>query len=165
MSEVKILVVSVEVPKGVNVILGQSHFIKSVEDIYEAIVNSVPTARFGLAFCEASGDRLVRVEGNEEELKKLAAQTALKVGAGHFFIVYLRDAWPINVLNSIKQVPEVVTLYCATSNPVQVLVAETDQGRAVIGVIDGYKPLGVEDESKIRERVEFLRRIGYKRGL
>jgi len=165
MSEVKIFVVSVEVPKGVNVILGQSHFIKSVEDIYEAIVNSVPTARFGLAFCEASGDRLVRVEGNEEELKKLAAQTALKVGAGHFFIVYLRDAWPINVLNSIKQVPEVVTLYCATSNPVQVLVAETDQGRAVIGVIDGYKPLGVEDESKIRERVEFLRRIGYKRGL
>ena len=165
MSEVKILVVSVEVPKGVNVILGQSHFIKSVEDIYEAIVNSVPTARFGLAFCEASGDRLVRVEGNEEELRKLAAQTALKVGAGHFFIVYLRDAWPINVLNSIKQVPEVVTLYCATSNPVQVLVAETDQGRAVIGVIDGYKPLGVEDESKIRERVEFLRRIGYKRGL
>ncbi|RLF06856.1 MAG: adenosine monophosphate-protein transferase [Thermoprotei archaeon] len=165
MSAVKLLSVKVEVPEGVNVILGQAHFIKTVEDLYEAVVGSVPSVRFGLAFCEASGDRLVRVEGNDEELKALAAKAALNVGAGHFFIIYVRGAWPINMLNSLKQVQEVVTLYCATANPVEVIVAETEQGRAVLGVVDGYKPLGVEDDAKARERMEFLRKIGYKRGL
>lgn len=160
----KILVIPVEVPEKTNVILGQAHFIKTVEDLYESIVASVPGASFGIAFCEASGHRLVRVDGNDEELKKLATKTALEVGAGHFFAIYLRGAWPINVLNSIKQVQEVVTLYCATANPVQVIVAETDQGRAVLGVVDGFKPLGVESESDRRERIDFLRKIGYKRG-
>ncbi len=162
--EPRLLVVRVPVPEKTNVILGQAHFIKTVEDLYEAIVTSVPTARFGIAFCEASGHRLVRVEGNDEELKQLAAKAALEVGAGHFFAIYLRDAWPINVLNAVKGVQEVVTLYCATANPVQVIVAETDQGRAVLGVVDGFKPVGVEGDNERRERVEFLRRIGYKRG-
>jgi adenosine/AMP kinase len=161
---VKLQIVQVEVPEKTNVILGQAHFIKTVEDLYEAIVTSVPTASFGIAFCEASGHRLVRVEGNDEELKKLAAKTALEVGAGHFFVIYLKGAWPINVLNAIKNVQEVVTLFCATANPVQVIVAETEQGRAVLGVVDGFKPVGVEGEAERRERVEFLRKIGYKRG-
>ncbi|RLE88475.1 MAG: adenosine monophosphate-protein transferase [Thermoprotei archaeon] len=165
MSAVKLLSAKIDVPEGVNVILGQAHFIKTVEDLYEAVVSSVPNVRFGLAFCEASGDRLVRVEGNDEELRKLAAKAALDVGAGHFFIIYVRGAWPINMLNSLKNVQEVVTLYCATANPVEVIVAETEQGRAVLGVVDGYKPLGIEDEAKARERMEFLRKIGYKRGL
>ncbi|MCD6357317.1 MAG: adenosine-specific kinase [Thermoproteales archaeon] len=165
MSTVKLLSAKIDVPEGVNVILGQAHFIKTVEDLYEAVVSSVPNVRFGLAFCEASGDRLVRVEGNDEELRKLAAKAALDVGAGHFFIIYVRGAWPINMLNSLKNVQEVVTLYCATANPVEVIVAETEQGRAVLGVVDGYKPLGIEDEAKARERIEFLRKIGYKRGL
>jgi len=165
MSTVKLLSAKIDVPEGVNVILGQAHFIKTVEDLYEAVVSSVPNVRFGLAFCEASGDRLVRVEGNDEELRKLAAKAALDVGAGHFFIIYVRGAWPINMLNSLKNVQEVVTLYCATANPVEVIVAETEQGRAVLGVVDGYKPLGIEDEAKARERMEFLRKIGYKRGL
>jgi len=160
----RIFVVQVEVPEKTNIILGQAHFIKTVEDLYEAIVTTVPGASFGVAFCEASGHRLVRVEGNDEDLKRLAAKTALEVGAGHFFAIYLRGAWPINVLNVIKNVQEVVTLYCATANPVQVIVAETDQGRAVLGVVDGFKPVGVEGDSEKRERVEFLRRIGYKRG-
>ncbi len=161
---VKIEVVTVPVPEKVNVIIGQSHFIKTCEDIYEALVTSVPTIKFGLAFCEASGDRLVRVEGNDEELKKLATEVALKIGAGHVFVLYLRDAWPINVLNALKHVPEVVTIYCATANPVQVIVAETDQGRAVLGVVDGWKPVGVETPEKVKERREFLRKIGYKLG-
>jgi len=161
---VKLQIVQVEVPEKTNVILGQAHFIKTVEDLYEAIVTSVPAASFGIAFCEASGHRLVRVEGNDEELKKLAAKTALEVGAGHFFVIYLKGAWPINVLNAIKNVQEVVTLFCATANPVQVIVAETEQGRAVLGVVDGFKPVGVEGEAERRERVEFLRKIGYKRG-
>lgn len=160
----KIFIVQVEVPENTNVILGQAHFIKTVEDLYEAIATAVPGANFGVAFCEASGHRLVRVDGNNEDLKKLAAKTALEVGAGHFFAIYLRGAWPINVLNAIKHVQEVVTLYCATANPVQVVVAETDQGRAVLGIVDGFKPLGVESDSDRRERIEFLRKIGYKRG-
>ncbi|MCS7104530.1 MAG: adenosine-specific kinase [Thermofilaceae archaeon] len=160
---IQLLVVPVEVPEKTNVILGQAHFIKTVEDIYEAIVTSVPGASFGVAFCEASGRRLVRVEGNDDELMKLASRTALNVAAGHFFVVYLRGGWPINVLNAIKHVQEVVTVYAATANPVQVIVAETDQGRAVIGVVDGFKPVGVESEQDRHERIEFIRKIGYKR--
>jgi len=160
----RILVVRVEVPENTNVILGQAHFIKTVEDLYEAIATSVPGAKFGIAFCEASGHRLVRTDGNDDELIRLAAKAALDVGAGHFFAIYLRGAWPINVLNAIKHVQEVVTIYCATANPVQVIVAETDQGRAVLGVVDGFTPLGVEGDKERRERVEFLRKIGYKRG-
>jgi len=159
---VRIEVVRVEIPEGANAILGITHFIKSAEDLYEAIVNAVPTARFGVAFNEASGERLVRVEGNDEELRKKAAEAALGVGAGHFFIIYLRNAYPINVLNNLKRVPEVCGILAATANPIQVLVAETDQGRAVLGVVDGFKPLGVEDEGKREERKRFLRRIGYK---
>ncbi len=157
-------VVRVDLPEGANIIIGQSHFIKTVEDVYEAIVNSVPNAKFGIAFCESSGKRLVRVDGNDEDLKRAAADNALKVGAGHTFVVLIRDAWPINVLNALKQVPEVVTLYCATANPVQVIVAETDQGRALLGVVDGMRPVGVEGPEDVKERVEFLRKIGYKRG-
>jgi len=159
---VKIEVIQIEIPKDTNVILGQSHFIKTTEDIYEALITSTPSIKFGLAFCEASGDRLIRVEGNDDELKNLATEMALKIGAGHMFIIYLRNAWPINVLNALKTVSEVVTLYCATANPVQVLVAETDQGRGIIGVIDGFKPVGVEKDENVRARREFLRKIGYK---
>ena len=162
MSQVKFEVVTVPVPHGTNIIIGQSHFIKTVEDLYETLITSVPGIKFGIGFCEASGDRLVRHDGNDEELRKLAAKSALKIGAGHVFVIYIKDAWPINVLNAIKQVQEVCTIYVATANPVQVIVAETDQGRALVGVIDGYKPLGIEDEEKIKERREFLRRIGYK---
>lgn len=164
MQQPKLLVVPIGVPEKMNVILGQAHFIKTVEDLYEAIVTSVPGCSFGIAFCEASGDRLVRVEGNDEELKRLAVEVAMAVGAGHFFVIYLRGAWPINVLNAIKHVQEVVSIHCATANPVQAIVAETDQGRAMLGVVDGFKPVGTESEEKRHERVEFLRKIGYKRG-
>jgi len=163
MSEVKFEVIDVPVPEGVNVILGYSHFIKTVEDMYEALITSCPTIKFGIGFCEASGDRLVRFEGNDDELVKMAVDVALKVGAGHFFVVYIKDAWPINVLNTLKNVMEVTRILTATANPVQVIVAETNQGRGVIGIVDGFKPLGVEDEEKKKERYEFLRKIGYKR--
>ncbi|RLE85958.1 MAG: adenosine monophosphate-protein transferase, partial [Thermoprotei archaeon] len=133
-------------------------------DIAEALVNSVPNIKFGLAFCEASGDRLIRHDGNDEDLRKLAVENARKIGAGHTFIVYIKDAWPINVLNSLKMVPEITTIYCATANPVQLVIAESNQGRGVIGVIDGYTPLGVEEEDHIKRRIELLRKIGYKRG-
>jgi len=156
-------VVQVPVPEGTSVIIGHAHFIKAVEDLYEALVGSVPGIKFGLAFCEASGKRLVRHEGNDEELRKLAIETALKISAGHSFVIYLRDAWPMNVLNAIKQVQEVVTIYVATTNPLQVIVAETEQGRAIIGVIDGFTPIGVESDEDIAERRLFLRKIGYKK--
>ncbi len=161
--EVKLRVVSIRVPEGTNIIIGQSHFIKTVEDLYEALITSAPNIKFGIGFCEASGKRLVRHDGNDEELRKLAAKAAYDIGAGHVFVIYIKDAWPINVLNALKQVQEVVTLYAATANPVQVIVAETDQGRALLGVIDGYTPLGIEREEDIKERHEFLRKIGYKR--
>jgi len=162
MQQVKFEVISIPVPHGTNIIIGQSHFIKTVEDLYETLVTSVPNIKFGIGFCEASGDRLVRHDGNDEELRKLAAESALKIGAGHVFVIYIKDAWPINVLNAIKHVQEVCTIYAATANPVQVIVAETDQGRALIGVVDGYKPVGIESEEKIKERKTFLRKIGYK---
>lgn len=159
----RIEVVQVPIPEGTNVIIGQSHFIKTVEDLYEALITSSPGIRFGLAFNEASGKRLVRIEGNDEELIKTAADTALRIGAGHIFVIYIKNAWPINVLNRIKEVQEVVRVLAATANPLQVIVVETDQGRGVLGVVDGYTPLGVEKEEDINERKSFLRKIGYKR--
>lgn len=157
-----ISVVPVEMAEGVNVILGQSHFIKTVEDLYEALVGSSPHLRFGLAFCEASGPRLVRRGGNEPELVDLAVRNALAIGAGHSFVVFLREGFPVNVLNQVKAVPEVCRIYCATANPVQVLVAETDLGRGIVGVVDGESPLGVETAADVDVRRAFLRDIGYK---
>lgn len=160
---VALKVVEVKVPEGANVIIGRSHFIKTVEDIYEVLVTSVPGIKFGLAFNEASGKRLVRYEGNDEELVKAAVDAALAIGAGHTFVLFIKNAYPINVLNQLKAVQEVVSLYVATGNPVQVIVAETSQGRAVIGVVDGFTPLGVEGPADKEERREFLRKIGYKK--
>jgi len=164
MGELKKLdVVDIPVPEGTNVIIGATHFIKSVEDIYEALITSSTCIKFGLAFLEASGKRLIRYDGNDDELIKLAIEAAKKIGAGHTFVIYLREAWPINVLNRLKNVQEVITLYAATANPLQIVVAETNQGRGVLGVVDGFTPLGVETDEDRRERHEFLRRIGYKR--
>ncbi|MCS7142369.1 MAG: adenosine-specific kinase [Aigarchaeota archaeon] len=159
---VKIEVVEVTKPEGCNVIFGVTHFIKSVEDIHEAVVNSVPSAKFGLAFAEASGHCLIRHEGTDEELRRIAAENLLRIGCGHTFLLVTRNFFPINVLYRLKQVPEVCTILAATANPLQILVAETEQGRGVVAVIDGHKPKGIEDEAHIRERREFLRRIGYK---
>ena len=152
-----------EVPEGGNLILGQSHFIKTVEDIYEAIVNAVPQMKFGVAFNEASGPCLTRVDGNDEGLKALAARNATALGAGHAFVVVLTEGYPINVLRRIQDVPEVCGIFCATANPVEVVVARTEQGGGVMGVIDGNSPKGVEGESEIAARHDFLRKIGYKR--
>ena len=155
--------VRIEVPEDGNVIVGQSHFIKSVEDLYEAIVNSVPHMKFGIAFNEASGPCLTRIEGNDAELQAAAASNATAIGAGHLFVIALREGFPINLTNAIQQVPEVCTIFCATANPVEVIVAETQQGRGVLGVIDGSPPKAVESEDAAKARREFLRRIGYKR--
>jgi len=155
--------VALEIPEGGNLILGQSHFIKTVEDIYEAIVTSVPQMKFGVAFNEASGPCLVRVDGNDDGLKALATRNATAVGAGHTFVVAMREGYPINVLGRIKDVPEVCGIYCATANPAQVVVAESEQGRGVLGVIDGAMPLGVETAEDTEKRRAFLRMIGYKR--
>ncbi len=155
-------IVKMEMPEGCNLILGQSHFIKTVEDVYEAMTTSTSTVKFGLAFCESSGECLVRVEGNDEGLKGAAAENALRLGCGHSFVVLMKDAYPINVLNQLKLVPEVCTIYAATANPLEVVVAETEQGRGVLGVIDGKKLLGVEDEEGVKWRKEILRKIGYK---
>ncbi|HEU13149.1 MAG: adenosine-specific kinase [Thermoplasmata archaeon] len=156
---------SVEIEKpeeDINVILGQSHFIKSVEDLYEALVTSVPNGKFGLAFCEASGKRLIRYEGNDELLIRYAIKNAENVGAGHFFIILLKNFYPINVLNAIKDLQEVLTIFAASANPLRVVIYEEDDMRAVLGVMDGFKPLGVENDQDKKERKEFLRRIGYK---
>ncbi len=155
--------VSLDIPAECNLVVGQAHFIKTVEDLAEIVVSSVPGARFGLAFCEASGPCLVRTEGNDPELVEAAAANAERVGAGHAFFLVLRGAYPINLLNAVKQCPEVCQVFCATANPVQALVAESDQGRGVIGVVDGASPRGREGEQAKQERREFLRRIGYKR--
>ncbi|MDH7516490.1 MAG: adenosine-specific kinase [Bacteroidota bacterium] len=157
-----VTLVRVEKPEDVNVILGQSHFIKTVEDLYEAIVQTNPAIRFGIGFCEASGKRLVRWAGNDEEMIDFAKRNAWDIGAGHSFIVFLRNGFPINVLNAIKALPEVVGIFCATANPVDVLVAERGEGRGIIGVIDGARPLGIEDTEDVEERKLFLRKIGYK---
>jgi hypothetical protein len=155
--------VPLEVPEGGNLILGQTHFIKSVEDIYEAIVNSVPQMKFGVAFNEASGPCLTRVDGNDDALKALAARNAAALAAGHTFVVAMREGYPINVLKSIKDVPEVCSILCATANPVQAVVAESEQGRGVLGVIDGFPPKGIETAEDVEKRRAFLRMIGYKR--
>ncbi|MGB9725454.1 MAG: adenosine-specific kinase [Fervidicoccaceae archaeon] len=159
----KLEVIDINIPQSANVIIGRSHFIKSVEDIYEALVTSSTSIKFGLAFNEASGKRLIRYDGNDEELISFAIEAARTIGAGHVFVIYLRNAWPINVLNALKSVQEVVSLYVATSNPVQLIIAETNQGRTILGAVDGFTPLGVESEEDVKERKELLRKIGYKR--
>src|SRR3990170_4175542 len=154
--------VFVENPEHVNVIVGQTHFIKTAEDLYEALMNSVPGIQFGLAFCEASGPCLVRSEGNDADLKALAARNALAIGAGHSFVVFVRNAYPINLLRAIREVPEVVTLFAATANPLTVVVAETTRGRGIVGVIDGERAKAIETEQDVSDRRAFVRRIGYK---
>ena len=155
--------VQLSIPEGCNIIVGQSHFIKTTEDLYEAIVTGCSHAKFGIAFCEASGLCLIRVDGNDAELKRTAAENAMSMGAGHTFVLLLKDAFPINVLNAIKSCPEVCNIFCATANPLVVIIAETDQGRGVIGVVDGLSPKGVETAEDVKTRTEFLRNIGYKR--
>jgi len=155
-------IVKIEAPKECNLILGTSHFIKSVEDLHEAMVNSASGISLGIGFCESSGPCLVRGSGNDEGLVKQAVDSALAVGAGHSFVIFLKNAYPINVLNAVKSVPEVCTIHCATANPVEVIVAETEQGRGILGVVDGFKPKGVETEKDIADRKSFLRKIGYK---
>ncbi len=154
--------VRIDMPKEANVIIGQSHFIKTVEDIHEALICTVPGIKFGLAFCEASGACLVRSEGNDRELKKAAQKAAFNIGAGHCFVLFLRKAFPINVMRAIKNVPEVCRIFCATANPLEVLTAETVQGRGIIGVIDGAKPKGIEKMKDIKWRKDLLRSIKYK---
>jgi adenosine/AMP kinase len=155
--------VRLEIPDNGNVILGQSHFIKTVEDLYEAIVNTVPQMKFGIAFNEASGACLTRVDGNDAELKAIAIRNAQAVASGHTFVIAMRDGYPINVLGRIRDIPEVCSIFCATANPVEVIVAESEQGRGVLGVIDGSSPKGVEDDSAVEWRHSLLRKIGYKR--
>ena len=155
--------VRMEFPEDANIIIGQTHFIKTAEDLYEVMVSTVPNAKFGLAFNEASGPCLVRAEGNDSELKTLAIKNVKAIGAGHVFVIILKDAFPINVLNAIKNCPEVCSIFCATANPVEVIIAQTDLGRGVLGVIDGNSPKGVETDKDIQERKEFLRMIGYKK--
>jgi adenosine/AMP kinase len=159
---VQVVVVPIDKPEELNVILGQSHFVKTVEDLHEALVGSGPHLRFGLAFCEASGKCLVRHSGNDAELVDLAVRNALEIGAGHSFIIFLREGYPLNVLNQLKQVPEVCKIYCASANSVEVVLAETDLGRGILGVIDGSSPAGVETDEDIVERKALLRAIGYK---
>lgn len=154
--------VEIKKPEDANIIIGQSHFIKTAEDLYEALVNSVPAIEFGVAFAEASGACKIRSEGNDPVLKGLAAENCLNISAGHIFIIILKNAYPINILNAIKNVPEVCNIYCATSNPVQVILAVTENGRGILGVIDGLIPKGVEDENDISWRRNFLRKTGYK---
>jgi len=156
--------VKIDPPKDCNVILGMAHFIKTAEDLYEALVNAVPTIKFGLGFCESSGPCLVRHEGNDDELRRLAAEKAFELACGHSFLVYFRNAYPINVLDKVKRVPEVCAVFAATANPLEVIVAETLQGRGIVGVVDGFKSKGIETDDNIRERREFLRKIGYKLG-
>jgi len=158
----EIKVVEVDNPRELNLVLGQAHFIKSVEDLHEALVTAVPGIKFGIAFCEASGPALVRYSGTDQRLIDLAVGNAEEIGAGHVFIIFLDGTFPINVLNRIKQVPEVCSIYCATANAVQVVIAETEKGRGILGVVDGISPKGAETETDIAERKSFLRKIGYK---
>ncbi len=158
----EIKTVIINIPEGANIIIGQTHFIKTTEDLYEIMVNSVPGIRFGIAFCEASGPCLVRAEGNDTALQEVAIQNARNIAAGHTFVILMKEAFPVNVLNAVKSCPEVCSIFCATANPVQVLVAETELGRGVLGVVDGYCPKGVEGEKDIQNRKQFLRNIGYK---
>ncbi len=154
--------VSIDKPEDLNLILGQAHFIKAVEDIHETLIGASPHLRFGVAFCEASGPCLIRRTGNDDELIGLATRNAQAIAAGHSFVVFLREGYPVNVLNQLKQVPEVCSIFCATANPVEVVVAETELGRGILGVIDGLAPVGVETEQDVAERKQLLRTIGYK---
>ena len=156
------VLVDVKVPAECNAIFGQSHFIKTVEDLYEALVNAVPNIKFGVAFCEASGPCLVRVDGNDNDLRELASKTASEVAAGHTFIIFMRNAYPVNVLDKVKAVPEVCNVFLATANPFQIIIAQTEQGRGVLGVVDGYSAKGIESEKDRQDRKSFLRKIGYK---
>jgi adenosine/AMP kinase len=155
--------IKIDVPEGTNIIIGQTHFIKSVEDLYEAIVNTSSHIKFGIAFNEASGVCLIRKEGNDQALIERAISAAREIGAGHVFVIYMRDGFPINILPSIKATREVATIFCATANPLEVIVCETGQGRGVLGVVDGFSPKGVEDDGQIKERKNLLRKFGYKR--
>jgi len=159
----QMVTVKLEVSEGINLILGQSHFIKTVEDVYETLISSGTSIKFGIAFCESSGPALIRYDGNDKTLEDLALDFAGKLSAGHIFVVLLSNAYPINVLNRIKMLDEVANIYCATANPVEVILAETEQGRGVLGIIDGVKSKGVEGEKERKERHEFLRKLGYKR--
>lgn len=158
----KIEVVAVDKPQDSNIIIGQAHFIKTVEDLYEALVTSMPHIKFGLAFCEASGACKVRCEGSDENLKKIAADNALKVGCGHSFFIVMEGAYPVNVLNAVKSVGEVCSIFCATANPLEIIVIETSLGRGILGVVDGHKPVSIEEKPDIEWRKGFLRKIGYK---
>lgn len=166
MGDIELKTVEIEKPEDINFILGQTHFIKSVEDIYETMINSVPNGKFGIAFCEASGACKIRSEGNDQNLKKLAEKNVANIGAGHSFIVFMKDCFPLNVLNAIKNVPEVCSIFCATANPTKVVIAESklgdETGRGILGVIDGFIPKGVENKEDIAWRKKFLRDIGYK---
>jgi adenosine/AMP kinase len=166
MPDMTTLMIDIEKPDNINFILGQTHFIKSVEDLYESIVNSVPNAKFGIAFCEASGDCKIRSEGNDDELLRLAEKNALNIGAGHSFIIFIKDCFPLNILNSVKSVNEVCNIYCATANPTKVVLAETlsngKKARGIIGIIDGLTPEGIENKKEKEWRKKFLRQIGYK---
>ncbi len=155
--------VDIEVPEGCNVVIGQSHFIKTVEDLYETVAESGMAIKFGFAFCEASGKRLIRSDGNDEGLQKHAEKEAQKIGAGHTFVLFVKNGFPINILNRIKDLSEVTNLFCATANPVQAIIVETEKGRGMLGVVDGETPLGIETDEDRKERKDFLRKIGYKR--
>jgi adenosine/AMP kinase len=159
----ELMTIALEIPEGCNLILGQSHFIKTVEDLYEAMVNSSPGIQFGIAFCEASGDCLVRWDGNDEALREAAVRNARALGAGHSFVILLRDGYPLNVLPKIRDCHETVSIFCATANPVEAILAESAQGRGILGVIDGCPPKGVEGPAEQQWRRDFLRKIGYKR--
>lgn len=156
-------VIDIEKDEDTECLIGQAGFIKTVEDLYECLISSTPTIKFGLAFCEASGKKLVRSEGNDDSLKELAEKNAMKIGAGHSFIILFKESFPINILNSVKGVQEVSNVYCATSNSLQVVVADTDKGRGIMGVVDGEKPLGIETEEDVKDRYDLLRKFGYKR--
>jgi adenosine/AMP kinase len=159
----EIKTIKIDMPEGSNVIIGQTHFIKSVEDLYEAVVNTSAQIQFGIAFNEASGPCLVRKDGNSEELIKHSVDAAIKIGAGHIFVIFIKEGFPINILPSIKSTREVARVFCATANPVEVIVGETEQGRGVLGVVDGFSPKGIENDKDIRERKDLLRKFGYKR--
>jgi len=160
--DLKIKIIKVDKPEDLNTIIGQTHFIKSVEDLYEALITSAPTIKFGIGFVEASGDALVRWAGNDKDLIELAKKNAYEIGAGHVFIIFLKDAYPINVLNAIKNIQEVCCIYVASSNSLEVVIGETEQGRAILGVVDGISPKGIEAEKDIEKRKELLRKFGYK---
>ncbi len=159
---IEIKIAKIKTPKDCNLVIGQAHFIKTVEDLHEALAEAVPNMKFGLAFCESSGPCLVRSSGNDAQLKAAAEKAGMLLSAGHAFVIFLRGAYPVSVLNRIKNVSEVCSIFCATANPVQIIISETEQGRGILGVIDGFKTKGIETEKDVQDRKALLRRIGYK---